>query len=162
MIDKKDFHPASRHLFFPGRATVGEILRAYQPQQKQPDGFWLLLVVWAGGEFHVGSFSSLLPYLTGRTPHVVHDVGECKCGRQGMYRWEELLNEALSNPAVCARPASDLPLLKLPTVERDRMTSKEFDAWVQSRAPAPCGVTENGVFYGLDLSPYRGGAMLPF
>jgi hypothetical protein len=161
LIDKKDFHPAGQHLFFPGSITVGEILRAYAPLQKAPHGDWVLLVVQVGEEFRVGSFSSLLPYLTGRTPHVVHDVGACHCGGLN-YSMPELLQEALSTSKICARRAADLPLLNLPTVERDAMTKQAFKEWVRQRAPAPCGVTENGVFYGLDLSPYRGGARLPF
>ena len=63
----------SSRLLMPPEANVEEVLRAYLKHKGQ---WWWLLVSEIEGTYRVCSFGSLLPYLTGRTPHIVHNIGE--------------------------------------------------------------------------------------
>lgn len=59
-------------LHFPPDATIGEVLSAYRRRKAQ---WWWFLTTSVDDEYFVCTFSSLLPYLTGRTDHIVHRPG---------------------------------------------------------------------------------------
>jgi hypothetical protein len=135
---------------FPGRATVKQVLRVYLRRDAQ---WWWLLVAETDGEHAVCSFGSLLPYLTGRTDHIVHNIGECAiCSGMDPLLWQEtgaLVREALANETLCRRRVSDLPMAALPVVDGERIDEEEIvRAMVMSRASA-CGVKKNGAWYGV-------------
>jgi len=84
------------YLHFPSSASVGDVLQAYVDRNAQ---WWWLLTTEIAGEHYVCSFGSLLPYLTGRTPHIVHNIGDCAvCSGIGPRLWRgtgALVEEAL-------------------------------------------------------------------
>jgi len=106
------------HLHFPASATVGEVLQAYRDQGAD---WWWLLTTRRDGQYYVCSFGSLLPYLTGRTPHIVHRIGHCPiCSGLDPLLWQDtsaLVEEALADSDICARTLADLPMAELPTVD---------------------------------------------
>ncbi len=147
---------ASPYLHFPGQATVGEALRAYHHQGGQ---WWWLLTTAREGRFYVCSFGSLLPYLTGRTGHIVHNIGDCVicCGIDPLL-WRDtgaLLAEALADEAVCARPLADLPLADLPVVAIETVAeSAPRHRWFLYTGRV-CGLTENGALRGVHVDVMR-------
>jgi hypothetical protein len=46
-------------------------------QQEGISHWWWLLTTEIEGAYYVCLFGSLLPYLTGRTAHIVHNIGDC-------------------------------------------------------------------------------------
>lgn len=140
----RDFLP------FPGSATVNQVLCAFLDRDGQ---WWWLLVAERDDEHAVCSFGSLLPYLTGRTPHIVHNIGECAiCSGMDPLLWQEtgaLVREALADEIICRRRVADLPMAALPVVDGERIDEDEIvRTMVMSRTSA-CGVKKNGAWYGV-------------
>jgi hypothetical protein len=145
------------YLQFPASATIGEILRAYVERQAQ---WWWLLIRETAGQYSVCSFGSLLPYLTGRTEHIVHNIGDCAicCGIDPML-WQDtsaLVEEALADTAICSRLLADLPIADLPTIEAGGMDESARGAWLVMNRLRACGVTENGMLCGVEILQYMG------
>jgi hypothetical protein len=134
------------YLHFSSSATIGEVLRAYLDRQGQ---WWWLLTTEMEGQYFVCSFGSLLPYLTGRTTHIVHSIGHCPvCSSMDPVVWRDtgaLVEEALADQATCSRLVSDLPMAELPVAEAENVN--RFQA---------SGVIENGVFCGVYVPLYMG------
>jgi hypothetical protein len=84
------------YLYLPGSTTVGRALRLYARRQCQ---VWLLIAE-VEGQHCICSYRSLLPYLTGRTPHIVHNIGDCTiCSGMLSPTWpntDVLIQEALA------------------------------------------------------------------
>lgn len=103
-------------LNFPTSATVGEVLEAYVDRQAN---YWWLLISGKADEYFVCSFGSLLPYLTGRTDHIVHDIGHCTiCSGMDTLLWQDtglLVEEALADKGICGRLLAELPMAALRT-----------------------------------------------
>lgn len=145
------------YLHFPGTATIGEVLQAYRDRKAKWD--WLL-VAETDGRFSVCSFGSLLPYLTGRTEHIVHKIGDCViCCSMDPVLWKDtdkLVREALADAQLRSRRVADLPMAELRTVEA-RREGESSGAWRRRRSfSRVAGVTENGVLIGVDVQQYRG------
>lgn len=151
------------YLHFDSSATVGEALRAFQEQEGK---WWWLLTTKVGDRFCICSFGSLLPYLTGRTPHIVHRIGDCAlCGGMDPLLWREtgrLVDEALASEAICSRRLSELPMAELPAVDSQTMSTEEFRRWFfrESKLRA-CGVTENGALAGVVVLRMRAPEAMP-
>jgi hypothetical protein len=145
------------YLHFPGSATVGEALQAYVAREGQ---WWWLLVAETEGEFSVCSFGSLLPYLTGRTEHIVHNIGDCAiCCSMDPVLWQEtgrLVQEALADAAACSRRVADLPLAALPVVETQGHDEAPLAWWGRRPAGRAVGVIKNGVLEGVDILQVKG------
>jgi hypothetical protein len=133
-------------LHVPASATVGQVLRTYLDRQGQ---WWWLLTTEMDGQYYVCSFGSLLPYLTGRTSHIVHRMGHCPiCGGMDPMMWQDtgaLVEEAVADVAARSRLVSDLPMAELPVVEAGTETY------------GATGVMENGVLCGVDIPQMKGG-----
>ncbi len=164
-IDPKALNPqVFCYLLYPSTASVGDILTAYKEQNGK---FWWVLVSQSGAQFHVCTFGSLLPYLAGQTPHIVHDFVTCAlCGGLSPIFWQEtagFVEETLSNPATCARNLADLPMLELETVDADSMDTREFHNFVARRSRSRiAGVTRGGdQFIGFYADRMRGGPAMP-
>lgn len=140
------------YVLFPGSATVGEVLRAYLERSAN---WWWLLVADLDGAHGICSFGSLLPYLTGRTSHIVHNIGDCPiCTAMDPVLWSDtgpLVHEALADPAICARTVADLPLADLPVLAEEEMDTIDWAAWHRAGRPWPStrGVTREGIFVGV-------------
>jgi hypothetical protein len=134
----------------PAGTTVGQALRAFQERQSQ---WWWLLVTEFEGEYRVCSLGSLLPYLTGRTSHIVHRIGDCViCSGLDPLLWRDsgaLLKEALADRDTCSRLLSDLPMAELPAIEHEGLTEGVLSFWLMRRGSRACAVTENGVLRGV-------------
>ena len=132
-------------LHVPATATVGQVLRTFLDRQGQ---WWWLLTTEVKGQHYICSFGSLLPYLTGRTPHIVHSIGRCPvCGGMDPVLWREtgaLVEETLADAATCSRLVADLPMAELPVVEAG------------TEVHPGTGVTENGVLCGVDIVQMKG------
>jgi hypothetical protein len=138
------------YLHFPGSATVGEVLRSYVDREAQ---WWWLLVAETDGQFSVCSFGSLLPYLTRRTQHIVHNIGDCAicCGMDPLL-WQEtgtLVQEALADEAIRARRVADLPMAELAAVEALGDDAPFFDRW-------PAAVIKDGLLVGVYIVQVKG------
>jgi len=146
------------YLHFPGSATVGEVLRAYVYRNAQ---WWWLLTTEIAGTYYVCSFGSLLPYLTGRTPHIVHNIGDCAvCSGIDPRLWRDtgaMVEEALADGATCSRLVADLPMAELPVVEATAMEESEIGFWLMRQGLRVCGVTQNGVLCGVTIAQTLGG-----
>jgi len=147
------------HLHFPGSATVGQVLRAYLDHDAQ---WWWFLTTEREGEYFVCTFGSLLPYLTGRTPHIVHNIGDCPiCSGMDPLLWQQtgtLAEEALAKPTICARRVAELPMAELPVVDI-RDTKRDdfwFWLWSQGKGTRVYGVMENGVLSGVHFQQELG------
>ncbi len=105
---------SQNYLFFPASATMEEVLEAYRTQGTFSD--WML-VTERDGVHYICTFSSLLPDLTDRTPHIVHDVGRCPiCTGAGPELWnetEDLVEEGLADGAILRRRVGSLPMKEL-------------------------------------------------
>jgi hypothetical protein len=132
-------------LHVPASATVGEVLRTFLDRQGQ---WWWLLTTKIKGQYYICSFGSMLPYLTGRTSHIVHRIGDCPvCLGMDPILWREtgaLVEEALADAATCSRLVSDLPMAELPVVEAG------------TEAYGVTGVTENGLLCGVNIPQVKG------
>jgi len=140
------------HLHFPGSATIDQVLRAYLDHGAQ---WWWFLTTEREGQYFVCTFGSLLPYLTGRTPHVVHNIGDCPiCSAMDPLLWQQtsgLVEEALADKAVCARRVADLPMAELPVVDVRDTKREDFYSWLwkQGKGTRVYGVMEQGVLRGV-------------
>lgn len=144
------------YLHFPGSATIGEVLQAYRHRKAEWD--WLL-VAETEGQFSVCSFGSLLPYLTGRTEHIVHNIGDCViCHGMDPMLWKDtgrLVRAALRDKAIRARRVADLPLAELRTVEAQREDESQSEWYRRRSFSRVAGVTKDGVLIGVDVQRYR-------
>ena len=144
---------SQNYLFFPGSATLEEVLRAYR--QRRASWTWMLVTERRGVHF-ICTFGSLLPYLTGRTPHIVHRNGNsAPCCRVDPMLWrktEPLVEEALADPAIRLRLVRNLPMAELPVVDKGAPADQPFEVRLVS-AGQVCGVTERGRLCGLHLMP---------
>lgn len=115
------------YLLFPGNVPVERVLKDYLDRQGQ---WWWLLIAEMGGAYSVCPFGSLLPYLTGRTPQIVHTIGDCAlCSGLDPHFWRgtgALVEEALSDAAGCSRQLTDLPMEDLPIVETEIAEGSEI------------------------------------
>jgi hypothetical protein len=106
------------YIYAPAGMMVGAALRAYLERGAQ---WWWLLITRVNGAYRAGTFGSLLPYLAGKTDHIVHTIGDCViCSGLDPLLWtdtDELVDAVLADPAVRARQISDLPLLVLEPVD---------------------------------------------
>jgi hypothetical protein len=144
-------------LHFPGSATIEQVLRTYLDRHGD---WWWLLTTEIGGEYRVCSFGSLLPYLTGRTPHIVHNIGDCAiCSGMDPLLWCDtgaLVEQALADATACSRLVSNLPLAELPVVTVEDLEGLEGGYWLVMRGGRALGVTENGVLSGIYIEQVKG------
>ena len=137
------------YLHVSGSATVEQVLRACMDRQAQ---WWWLLITEVEGEYYVCSLGSLLPYLTGRTPHIVHSIGDCAvCSGMDPLLWRDtgaLVEEVLADVAARSRLVSDLPMAKLPVIEAKNLES-QVEFWLARQGLRAGGVTEDGVLCGV-------------
>ena len=145
------------YLHFSGTATMEEDLRAYVDREAK--WFWLLTTE-RDGQCYVCSFGSLLPYVTGRTPHIVHNIGDCPiCSSMDPQLWQDtdaLVEEALADAAICQRRVADLPMADLPVVDVSDVQESERDMWLFRHADRVCGVLEDGVLTAMYEVRMRG------
>jgi len=141
-------------LYFPEQATVGQALQACE-EQHTPGAS--LLVTRVEGAYRICSLGSLLPYLTGHTPHIVHRLGECPiCSGLDRHLWQDtaaLLSEARADAQVRERLLSDLPLAQIPVLEARRLAEPGIAAKLAEIGFRACAVTEDGVLCGIYLVP---------
>jgi len=137
-------------------ATIEEILQIYAEREGQ---WWWLLVAEVAGEHYVCSFGSLLPYLAGKTPHIVHQIGECAlCMGMDPIFWTEtnlLLKSVMEDQQMGQRPVSDLPLAVLPMVDNPSEESEIVETMLRGEANA-CGVRDDGVLRGVYIIQVKG------
>jgi hypothetical protein len=145
------------YLHFPGSATVEEVLRTYLDRQGQ---WWWLLISEIEGEYYVCSFGSFLPYLTGRTPHIVHNIGDCPvCSSIDPLLWRDtdaLVEETLADAASCSRLVSDLPMARLPVIEAKDMEGLQIEFWLARQGLRAGGVTKNGLLCEVHILQVKG------
>lgn len=138
------------YLYFPASTTVGQALQACQ-QRNVPGSS--LLVTQVEGAYRICSLGSLLPYLTGRTPHIIHRHGDCPiCSGLIPLQWQDtaaLLKEALADANTCSRLLPDLPLAGIPHIEATRLAEEGIAAKLAGLGFRACAVTENGVLCGV-------------
>ena len=139
-----------------GSATIGDALRAYLDQDGQ---WWWLLIAEIEGECFVCSFGSLLQYLTGRTPHILHTIGDSAiCSGIDPLLWanaDALVKDVLADATVCSRTVSGLPMAALPIVEAEKAEGHPIGSWPMGKGERACGVTENGVLSGVYIPQTR-------
>jgi hypothetical protein len=139
------------YLHFAPDATMEEVLRTYLDREAK--WFWLLTTE-RDGRYYVCSFGSLLPYLTGRTPHIVHNIGDCPiCCSMDPVLWQDtdvLVEEALQDKAICGRRVADLPMAELRT-----MDAKEYEE-TGIAFGSVVGLIDDGVLCGLYIERMRG------
>jgi hypothetical protein len=145
------------YLHFPGDATIVQVLRTYLDRDAH---WWWLLTTERHNEYYVCSFGSLLPYLTGRTPHIVHNIGDCPiCSSMDEQLWKgtgSLVREALVRAAIRARRVADLPMAELPVVDVTEVEESERTKWLFRHASRVCGVVEDGVLIAMYVARMRG------
>jgi hypothetical protein len=138
------------YLYFPDRATVGQVLQACQGQHSQGS---TLLVTKVEGAYRICSLGSLLPYLTGQTPHIVHRLGDCPiCSGLDPLVWQNvaaLLTEALADVNICSRLLSHLPLAQIPVIEATRLAEEGIVSKLAGLGFTACAVTDNGTLCGV-------------
>jgi hypothetical protein len=140
------------HMHVSGSATIEEVLRAYIDREAQ---WWWFLTTERNGQYFVCTFGSLLPYLTGRTPHIVHNIGDCPvCSGMDPLLWQQtgaLVQEALADPTIGTRRVAKLPMAELPVadVEETKLDDFWFRLWVQGKGTSAYGVLEDGVLIGV-------------
>jgi hypothetical protein len=147
------------YLHFPSTATIEQVLHAYL---HRPAQWWWLLISDTDAKHRVCSFGSLLPYLTGRTPHIVHNLGDCPV-RLGMdpLLWVQtaaLVEEALADAAVCRRRLSDLPMARFPHIEAVELEELGLSVpvWLMGQGSRAGCVTEDGVVREVFVLQYMG------
>lgn len=149
-------------LHFPPDASIGEVLREYRRRDAQ---WWWFLTTEIESEYHVCTFGSLLPYLTGRTDHIVHRPGACViCSGLNPVLWhdtDKLVRQALFSRRICRRLVSSLPLARMPVRDielvdpppREDPETMNWLAWVTTRTR---GVTVDGVLVGVNFDQEMG------
>jgi hypothetical protein len=109
---------SKNYIFFPSETTIEEVLSAYL--QRDAAWFWYLVTERNDG-YKVCSFGSLLPYLTGRTQHIVHTPGDCPiCTGMDPVLWQDtdtLVEEALATKHIRQRLISSLPMADFEVVD---------------------------------------------
>jgi hypothetical protein len=145
------------YMHFPGSSTIGQVLQAYR--DRKAEWSWLL-VAETEGQFSVCSFGSLLPYLTGRTEHIVHNIGDCAiCCSMDPVLWKDtgrLVSEALADAEIRSRRVADLPMAELQVVEAHRKDESSSEWYRRRSFSRVAGVAENGVLIAVDVQRYRG------
>jgi len=145
------------YLHFPPDATMEQVLRTYLDREAK--WFWLLTTE-REGQHCVCSFGSLLPYLTGRTPHIVHNIGDCPiCCSMDPVLWQDtdvLVEEALAHADIRKRRVADLPMVELPVVDVTDVVESELPVWLFRHAAPVCGVIEDGVLTAMYVERMRG------
>jgi hypothetical protein len=145
------------YLHFAGHATIAQVLRIYAERQAQ---WWWLLVAEIEGAHYVCSFGSLLPYLTGRTAHIVHNIGDCAiCSSMDPLLWKQtgaLVEQALADDAACARLVSSLPMAELLTVETSELAGARVGSWALRQGKRVCGLLRDGALSGMYVARTRG------
>lgn len=138
------------YLYFPASTTVGQALQACQAQDVPGPS---LLVTQVEGAYRICSLGSLLPYLTGRTPHIVHGHGDCPiCSGLIPPQWQDtaaLLAEAFADADACSRLLPDLPLAGIPRIEATRLAEEGIAAQLAGLGFRACAVTQDGVLCGV-------------
>lgn len=158
------------YIFVPAEATVTEALCAYLDREAN---WWWFLVTRKEDAYAVCSFGSLLPYLTGKTPHIVHMPDACPiCSGVDPVYWgntTEQVEEALAMPGVRARQVGDLPMAPMYTI-----TVEEYDRehapislWEQRLHSNPYGITDSARLISIHHTDTKsmdmglGGASIP-
>ena len=157
-IDRESLdREACEHIFVSGGTAVGNVLQAYKARAGQ---WWWLLVVELDGYYATCSFGSLLPYLAGKTSHIVHNIGDCAvCSGMNPLLWsdtETLVGQVLNNKAITSRLVSELPLKELPVIDLGRVDMDNREYWGPWFASSARGYTENGAFLGVVVDRMRG------
>ena len=139
-----------------GNATIDEVLGAYLDR----DGQWQwLLVVEEKSKYFVCTFGSLLPYLVGKTPHIVHHVGECViCSAMDPLFWSEtnlLVESVIEDQKIGEQLVSELPLAELPIVDDPNKELDIIKTMMMQKARA-CGIRTGGVMSGVYILQFRG------
>ncbi len=146
----------SEHILVPGTAQVGEALQAFRDRGGK---WWWLLVVELSGSYATCSFGSLLPYLAGETPHIVHNIGDCAiCSGMDPMFWrdsEALLERVLGAQASISRCCSDLPLRTLPVIDIRRKDMDNQEVWGPWSGSNVRGYIEDGAFLGVYVERMR-------
>jgi hypothetical protein len=139
-----------------GSATIAEILQIFADRDGQ---WWWLLVAEVAGEYYVCSFGSLLPYLAGKTPHIVHQIGECAlCTGMDPIFWTEtnlLLKSVMADQQMGRQQVSDLPLAELPVIDNPSEEADIVNIMTMRKAHA-CGVRTEGVLKGVYIYQVKG------
>jgi hypothetical protein len=139
-----------------GNATIEEILQIYADRAGQ---WWWLLVTEVEGEHYVCSFGSLLPYLAGKTPHIVHQIGECAiCMGMDPIFWtatDLLLKSVMEDRKMGRRQVSDLPMAELPVIDSPSAETDIVKTMMMAKASA-CGVRTDGVLRGVYIIQVKG------
>jgi hypothetical protein len=139
------------HVLLSSDATVGDAVRACVHRKGQ---WWWVLVVQDGEQYGICSYGSLLPYLTGRTPHIVHNVGDCAiCSGMDSLLWREtgsLVDEVMADEDICARRLSELPTAPLRTVAAEEINEDRLFATLGRLGPA-VGLTLDGAWAGVHV-----------
>jgi hypothetical protein len=140
------------YLQFPEGATVGQVLLACQQGSCQGS---TLLMTFIEEQYRICTLGSLLPYLLGRTPHIVHRHGECPvCTGLDPLIWRDttaLLQQALADGDVCSRTLPDLPLAAIPMIEAGKLQEAGTAARLAGLGFRACAVTENGLLRGVHI-----------
>ena len=146
---------STKYVFLPADATVGDAMRAYILRKGL---WWWVLVVQDGDQYGICSYGSLLPYLTGRTPHIVHNVGDCAtCSGMDPLLWREtdsLIDEVMANEDSCARRLSELPMSLLRTMATEEMDEDRVFMTLGRLGPA-VGLTLGGALAGVHVERMR-------
>ena len=139
-----------------GSATVKQILQIYSDRDGQ---WWWLLVAEVEDKHYVCSFGSLLPYLAGKTPHIVHQIGECAiCTGIDPIFWTEtnlLLKSVMEDKKMGRLQVSDLPMVELPVIDNPSEESDIAETMMMQKANA-CGVRTDGVLRGVYIVQVKG------
>lgn len=146
------------YVFVPADATVTEALCAYL--DREADWWWFLITRQDGG-YRVCSFGSLLPYLTGRTPHIVHLPDACPiCTGMDPVYWgntTEQVTEALALPSLRARRVGDLPMATMYTITVDEYDREHapISLWNQRLHSNPYGITDGSRLVAINYEQTR-------
>ena len=144
-------------VYAPPGVTVGDVLSAYVMRGAH---WWWLLVVQSGTETAMCTFGSLLPYLLGLTPHIVHTAGACPiCETLDRVLWrdtERLIAQALADPRIRSRLVDTLPMKPIPVADIEQLDKPDFFTWLLGeRKGMIYGVREVGVFVGVMIEHTR-------
>ena len=143
------------HILLPSDATVGDAVRSFAHRKGQ---WWWVLVVQNGEQYGICSYGSLLPYLTGRTPHIVHNVGDCAiCSGMDPLLWQKtdsLVDEVMVDKSICARRLSELPVASLRIVAAEQIDENRLFVTLGHLGPV-VGLTLDGILTGVYVERTR-------
>lgn len=138
------------YVHVPGSATIGQVLRTFVEREGQ---WWWLLIAESDSNSSACSFGSLLPYLSGRTPEIVRNIGDCAiCSGLDPLFWGDtgaLVQEVLADEAACARLVSGLPLQRLPIVQAEEIRGPYAKPWPPGADGRAWGLMESDIFRGV-------------